>query len=308
MSDNRSRIQAVDAQTRQAIKERYQTEYFLKARAKLGFWNIFLGSDARLKKIEDSAARLLEKDILNGILPTRLAEDCGREEASARAASAAIPSAIDYVDMTQELIEEQHQHARRPEPQNYNVNIPDVVRLQQIDDTGFLFFVLESLDPFNLASPGYAECDELKAIRLRLIPQGYEHPPTYASVVAKRFTISRAGEVTRDDQVKNTMILMHSDTQEGLINKGVQAISHYNRDGKIPLRLREEFMLEQTKEYLRTAGYDFTPRYELFCMNVLHHVSMQMESFTTPMPQPQPDEKAAQRKSTANGSLPKKPG
>lgn len=290
MSADQSKHQHVDAETLQAIKTRYQTEYMLRAKSKLGFWNAFRGQDGRLKKLESIAARLMDKDIANGTLTARLKQDLAQEQADKRAAqnqpAAALPSDISYTDMTQELFEDQQRQTRRkPEPENYNVNIPDVARLQQIDDTGFLFFVLESLDPFDLSSPGYVECPELKAIREKKIPAGYEKPPTFATIVTKQFAITPTGDVVRDEKLKNTLILMHSDTQEDLIKTGSTAIAYYNKYGKIPMRAREEFMLEQTKEALRSAGYEFTPRYENFCMNVLNHVAMQTLTFNPPAPQ-----------------------
>lgn len=272
-----------DAQTRTAIKTRYQAEYMLKAKGKLGWWNVFRGRDARFAQVEQIAAKLMQADLASGKLQERYKADIEREKSAANAP--ALPAQIDYTDITNDLIAPPQPRHQPQEPEDYNVNIPDVPHLQQTSDTGFLFYVLETLDPFDLRSPGYVECAELKAIRQNAIPKGFEKPPTYATIVTKQFDIARTGEVVRDEKLKNLMILMHSDTQEDLIKFGAQAIACYNKYAKIPQRLREEFMLEHTKEVLRTAGHAFTPRYEIFCMNVMHHVSMQMQTFNAPRPQ-----------------------
>lgn len=275
-----------DAETLTAIKTRYQAEYLLQAKGKLGWWNVFRNRDARFAQVEQIAAKLMQADLASGKLQERYQTDLA-QEAAARNNPPALPAQIDYTDITNDLIAPPQPRYQQPEPEDYNVNIPDVPHLQQVSDTGFLFYVLETLDTFDLRSPGYVECAELKAIRQNAIPKGFEKPPTYATIVIKQFDITRTGEVVRDEKLKNLMILMHSDTQEDLIKFGAQAVAYYNKYAKIPARLREEFMLEHTKEVLRTAGHAFTPRYEVFCMNVMHHVSMQMLTFNAPRPQPQ---------------------
>ncbi len=274
-----------DAETLSAIKTRYQAEYMLKAKGKLGWWNVFRGRDARFQQVEQIAAKLMQADLADGSLQARYKSDLEREEIAANAP--ALPAQIDYTDITNDLIAPPQQRHLPPEPEDYNVNIPDVPHLQASSDTDFLFYVLETLTPFDLRSPGYVECAELKALRQNTIPKGFEKPPTYATIVTKQFDIQPTGAVVRDEKLKNLMILMHSDTQEDLIKFGAQAIAYYNKYAKIPQRLREEFMIEHTKEVLRTAGHAFTPRYEIFCMNVMHHVSMQMQTFNAPKAQPQ---------------------
>lgn len=272
-----------------ALKQRYQTEYMLKAKSKLGWWNIFRGSDARLKQVEQIADKMIKKDIASGQLQARYEADLAQDSATPQA-PAPLPTAVDYTDITAALTQPQPTVRQRPEPQDYNVNIPDVAHLQKASDSDFLLYVLETIDPFDLRSPGYVECAELKAIRQKTIPKGYEKPPTYATIVTKQFDITPSGEVVRDEKLKNLLILMHSDTQEDLIKFASYAIACYNKYAKIPLRLREEFMLEHTKEALRSAGYAYTPRYEIFCMNVMHHISMQMVTFNQarpPAPTPQ---------------------
>ena len=277
-----------DAQTITAIKQRYQTEYMLKAKSKLGWWNVFRGSDGRLKQLELLADKLMKKDLANGSLQARYTADLAQDAtAVANTPATPLPASIDYTDITNDISQPQAPVRQRPEPEDYNVNIPDVPHLQKASDTDFLLYVLETIDPFDLHSPGYVECAELKAIRQNAIPKGFDKPPTFATIVTKQFDVKATGEVVRDEKLKNIMILMHSDTQEDLIKFGGHAIAYYNKYGKIPLRLREEFMIEHTKENLRTSGHAFTPRYEIFCMNVLHHISMQMVTFNQPRPQTQ---------------------
>ncbi len=282
----RPKTPQIDAETMNAIKQRYHTEYMLKAKSKLGWWNIFRSSDARLKQVEQIAGKLMQKDLANGSLQARYSADL-QQDNTKPTTPAPLPASIDYTDITNDLIAPPKPVRQRPEPQDYNVNIPDVPHLQKASDSDFLLYVLETLDPFDLRSPGYVECAELKAIRQKTIPKGFEKPPTYATIITKQFDIKPTGEVVRDETLKNLMILMHSDTQEDLIKYGSLAIACYNKYAKIPLRLREEFMLEHTKESLRSAGYAFTPRYEIFCMNVMHHISMQMVTFNPPRPQAQ---------------------
>lgn len=268
--------QHANVETLNAIKERYQTEYMLKAKTKLAWWNVFRGSDARLKQVENIAASLMQKDIANGTLLARLAEDIAAEENA---------SAISKP--TEPTPNPQPVFYHHPEPEDYNVNIPNIPQLQNATDASFLLYVLETLDAYDLRSPGYVECPELKALRRNSIPQGYERPSTLATIVAKKFSITPNGEVLRGENSKNVMLLMHSDTQDSLIKTGIYAIRSYNQHGTIPLHLREEFMIEHTKEVLRMAGHAFTPRYEIFCMNVLHHVLAHMQTLA---PQPAPSQ------------------
>ncbi len=163
-------------------------------------------------------------------------------------------------------------------PEHYNVNIPDVAQLMPMSDAGFLLYVSETLAPFDLTTTGYSECAELKALRRGEWPADVEPPQTLVTTANRKFSIAADGRVTRAANTVKTSLLMHSDTQEPLVSCGVLAMRAYDETGTIPADLRARFMFEQTKESLRTAGYAFTPRYEVFCMNVLYHVSEEIRA------------------------------
>lgn len=289
----------------QEARARYRAEYMLRAQSKLSWVNIFRSTDGKLKKVEQIADKMIAKDIANGKLLERLAQDMANDDLATKQEPAAQATSEDaaakkpedttqlpqqpmtFEDLTAQLEQEYLTQTGRREPQEYNVNIPDVERLQRTSDTGFLFYVMETLDTFTLGSPAYSECPELRALRTTKYPKGAERPGSFVTIVTKNFDVKSDGTVVRDDKIDNKIILMHSDRQQELIKLGSYAFAYYAKYGQIPLRLREEFMLEQTKDALHTAGYPFTPRYEMFCMNVMHHVSMQMVSFNRPRPQPQ---------------------
>ena len=60
-----------DAETLTAIKTRYQAEYLLQAKGKLGWWNVFRNRDARFAQVEQIAAKLMQADLASGKLQER---------------------------------------------------------------------------------------------------------------------------------------------------------------------------------------------------------------------------------------------
>ena len=121
----RPKTPQIDAETMNAIKQRYHTEYMLKAKSKLGWWNIFRGSDARLKQVEQIADKLMQKDLANGSLQARYTTDL-QQDSTTPSTPAPLPASIDYTDITNDLIAPPQPVRQRAEPQDRRPHAPNL--------------------------------------------------------------------------------------------------------------------------------------------------------------------------------------
>lgn len=256
------------------LKNYYRPAYMQAAKSQLGFRDAFRGAAARLAKVEKIAEAKLQEDFDNGTLEKRMqaetTQSAGQEQQQQPAATPRVFEAgeFGFLDITEELADPKIHPA--DVPKEFSVQIPNVAKLllEATDDT-FLNYVLENLDSYDVATPGFIEAPEVRAGK----KGGHD---LFISVVAKKFRMTDAG-FARDEAGSGNMLLLHSDTQMGLVQAGSNAINSFNASGTIPQRLREVFIVEQAKETLRTSGYAMTEQYENFCMDVMRNVVGQID-------------------------------
>lgn len=271
----------LQAEIEATLKGRYRHEYLQAAKKELGLMDAFKSAEKKLQKITRIAEQNLQRDFENGTLEARAKADIAAEEkqdaAEAKAASPQFaPGDFDFLDITEDLLADEDPIV--VPPTNYNIDIPDVPKLMVASDETFLMYVMENLVPYDIMTPGYQQCDELRALSQGKIPPGVPRPPILGTFINKQFNLV-AGSIVRDEAAKGKMLLMHSDTQQHLVDAGAAAVGYFNKTGKIPQAVREMFIIEQTKDKLRTSGYPMTRQYEHFCMNVLNHIAGQLMSF-----------------------------
>lgn len=285
MSDNQqengdlaTEMAAFQANLDAELKNRYRPEYMQAAKKKLSLMDAFRGADGRLAKIEKIAETRLQEDLENGTLEARARADVGIEDKPANGKQVFEAGEFGFLDVTEELKAQEVAVHPAEVPKQYSVQIPNVGKLltEATDDT-FLNYVLENLHSYDVATPGFIEAPEVRAGK----KGGHE---LFITVVEKKFSYD--GEnFARNAASADKLLLLHSDTQNGLIKAGADAINSYNATGTIPQELREEFIIEETKESLRTANYPLTEQYENFCAEVLEDVAQQIDRINGFLPE-----------------------
>lgn len=125
-----------------------------------------------------------------------------------------------------------------------DIKIPDIDALKALDDAGFATIVCASLSRYNMQAP----C----------------------------FNLAAKAQLTTLGAMNRAMTIYPGEAQS-LVFACIKALHEYDRTGKISNHAREEFIVTEVKDLLRTADTDQTTlAYKVACDDVMNYVSSRM--------------------------------
>lgn len=139
------------------------------------------------------------------------------------------------------------------------IRIPDVESLKKMEDGAFAGVVCTALRRYQMQTPAFN-----LAARAR---------------TARPFVSGHA-------------MLIYPDAVQGLILTSLKALHEYDETGRISPNLREEFIVAETKDLLRTMDADKTsPEYQAHCDSVMQYVSSRLTGIGSLVLTPPPEGK-----------------
>ncbi len=285
-SDNTARdLASVLAEQHAALKNKYRPEYTQRVKSSVNLFDMmFKNEEQRVKKIEDMTNKLLDRDIAKGVLQAR-----EQAELDARAREARIeqkiaeekpllaPGNFDFMEWDPHNQEEMPwQHAPMHDIQ---LQIPNVPVLQTISDEEFLKYVMNRMQSYNIGTAAYS--GSISGKYLLILENKFEAVSQFIDQAKPDGSMEQieVQNIVRNPSSKKVMYLNYSDNETQYIHAAAQAVQSFNVYGKISLRTRENYILEEIEEIIRTSGYPPTQQYAQHCQQVRNHIAMQMKTF-----------------------------
>lgn len=263
------------------LREKYRDEYRTLAAQKTNLLDRFRSHEDREARIDKLTDKLLTRALRNGELQARAEEELGLidEQKIAKLPEEDKPGAFDFLGMDKVTADEVPNKNYEGE---YKISIPNTTALKAASDEQFLGYVLDSLDRYNIKSPGFIAVPEMNTQSgVKRVNEKGEKAQLIGTFIKKKFNVvSSAGgnHIERAPEVTDTLLCMHSDEQVAFINTAAVVVAKFNETGQVDQHLRERFIFEQTRDELRNSSYAKTKKYEEFCHQAIAHVLSKMET------------------------------
>lgn len=251
------------------LKNKYRAEYAQRVKNKITLFDIlFKNKEQRFQKLDRLIERQLERDAAKGVLQARHAAD---ERARVAETARDIPQVAPVPHTAKEPDTSDPETHRQPPHIEISLPVPNVPVLQGLPDDDFLKYVFNRLQRHSLRDPSNA-VNTARAPFLLLQEMKFEIIPA---------ADGGAGEddIRRTPDKTVTMLLCYGPAEERYIQAASQVLQSYNAHGRIGLRTRENYILEEMEDIIRTAGHPLTSPYLIYCERLRSHIAMQMQTF-----------------------------